>query len=163
MALDNMVYEWKSNARIKASPEAAAKVFDRLERTGGLTPRRLVEESRPEGSVLHNEFEWDDGKAAENYRESQARHLIRCLVVAKEDGENVNLVRAYFPVTEATQYTNINVVLAKEDLREKMLERAKAEMLAFRRKYYSLSELQPVFESIERVTRTKEVAIRDTV
>ena len=82
-----MVYEWKSNSRIKAKPEKAAAVFEELERKGELTPERVVEVSRPKNAPLHGEFQWVDKIAAEEYRKIQARHLIMCLVVRDETDE----------------------------------------------------------------------------
>lgn len=67
-----MVYEWKEAAQIKADAQKAGEMLENLEKTVGLTPKNLVEASRDESAPLHNEFEWNDTKAAEKYRETQA-------------------------------------------------------------------------------------------
>lgn len=56
----------------------------RLEATGGLTAKRFVDEARPVDAPLHVLLEWDDLKAAEAHRESQARLIIRSIEVIHE-------------------------------------------------------------------------------
>jgi hypothetical protein len=43
---------------------------------GCLTPTHVVEAARNPKHPLHKDFEWDNTKAAANYRLDQARHLI---------------------------------------------------------------------------------------
>lgn len=54
---------------------------------GRITPEAVIEAARDEGSPLHQQFEWDDSKAAHGYRLEQARTLIRSvkLLVTIED------------------------------------------------------------------------------
>ncbi len=76
-----MVYEWKSASRIKANAQEAGKLFEQLEAENDLTAARVVEESRAESAVLHGEFEWNDTKAANKYREHQARNIINAITI----------------------------------------------------------------------------------
>ena len=55
-----MVYKWKDAARIKSDAQTAGEICEKLEKNGGLTAKRLVDESRPEDAPLHKEFEWND-------------------------------------------------------------------------------------------------------
>lgn len=48
---------------------------------GTLTPELVVEEARPEGSPLHDQFTWDDAAAAHEHRLYEARALIRSIRV----------------------------------------------------------------------------------
>lgn len=48
---------------------------------GRVTPEAVVEAAKPEDSVLHGLFEWNDGVAAHYYRIDQARTLIRSVRV----------------------------------------------------------------------------------
>ena len=153
-----MVYQWKPSARIKAKAEDAAAVFDQLERSGGLTPGRVVEASRPKGAPLHGEFEWNDKIAASQYREVQARYLIRNLVVVNEtdSGGQQAPTRAYFAVSEPCEYTHITKVLSDEEMTEKLLEQAIKELVQFKRKYSSLKSLANLFNEIDQfVDQTK--------
>lgn len=157
-----MVYTWKPNSRIKAKAETAAEVFETLERAGELTPARVVEVSKPKDAPLHNEFEWNDRKAAGKYREIQARHLIMCLVVTDEtDDVETRPVRAFFPVTDDGAYTHITRIASEEDMREALLERAQKELTAIQRKYQSLQEFLPVSEAIDHfMQKTRRKAQR---
>lgn len=147
-----MVYAWKPGSRIKASAEEAGAVMSRLEASGGLTPKNLVGVSRPIEAPLHNEFEWCDEIAAELYREGQAAHIIRCVVVKPEKTEAVP-VRAFFPVQKdnPNTYTNIQTIIRQPDLMESLLDRAIAEMISFKRKYESIEALKNVCAEMESI------------
>jgi hypothetical protein len=47
------------------------------DRRGQLTPALVVEEARPLQHPLHDRFEWDDAKAGEEWRRSQAHRMIQ--------------------------------------------------------------------------------------
>jgi hypothetical protein len=70
--------------RISVSKAARLAVVD-LEKRGRLTPRDLVDAARDPSSPLHSEFEWDDGKAADDWRIEQARRLIRSVKVMVDE------------------------------------------------------------------------------
>lgn len=147
-----MVYSWKPGSRIKASAEVAGAVMNELEINGNLTPKNLVEVSRPINAPLHNEFEWCDEIAAELYREGQAAHMIRCVVVKPEKTESVP-VRAFFPVQKEkpNSYTSIQTIIREPDLMESLLDRAIIEMISFKRKYESIEALKNVCAEMENV------------
>lgn len=65
------------------------------QRNGGvLRVDDVLEEARQEGSILHKHFEWDDSKAAEQYRRDQARALIQRCKITLVDNTPVQ-VRAF--------------------------------------------------------------------
>lgn len=45
-----MVFQWKPLACVKADPQAAGEQMRRLEETGGLTPKNLLDANREIGS-----------------------------------------------------------------------------------------------------------------
>lgn len=147
-------YKWKAGSHIKLNAQIAGDVCDELEKKGRLTPAELVEVSRDEAAPLHGAFEWRDEIAAEKYREVQAGHIIRSLeVVITGTSEPV---RAYFPISivgEGRTYTSTEVIMRTEDARAKLLERALAELEAFKRKYKTLGELADVFAAIDKVAQ----------
>lgn len=61
-----------------AKREAIRKRLEELEQANGdrLTPDEVVAEAKSKKSVLHDQFEWDDSKAAHQHRLDQARDLI---------------------------------------------------------------------------------------
>lgn len=70
------------------------KCLARLEREGTITPDAVVEDARNVASPLHDLFEWDDSKAAHEYRLDQARAIIRTVrVVVNIDNAQVTSVR----------------------------------------------------------------------
>ena len=58
---------------------------------GKLTPSGVVEAARNEASVLHDQFEWDDTKAGERYREAQARSLITRVILVRRSGPETTI------------------------------------------------------------------------
>lgn len=149
-----MTYKWKPGARIKADPQKAVEMMQELEQAGNLSAKGLLDANRPEDAPLHNEFEWNDGVAAEKYREQQARHIINSLVIVREDSQPV---RNYFKISEGNgNYTSLSVILESEDTKEALLNRAKKELLAFEMKYGTLEALAGVFNAIHAIETTRE-------
>lgn len=145
-----MVYEWKSTARIKVDANVAGQIFEELEQTVGLTAENLLNASRNENAPLHNEFEWDDDIAAEEYRKEQARYLIRNLCVQTEQ-KCETPVRAYF-IVNSKSYENIQTIFTDGVKHCALLDIALKELKAFQQKYKMLKELYPVFCAIETLT-----------
>ena len=145
-----MVYQWNPASRIKTDANVAGKVFEELESTVGLTAKTLLDASRSEDAPLHNEFEWDDAKAAESYRETQASYIIRSLWVAAQD-EISEPVRAVFSVNGGG-YESVTVIMQDVDKRSALLDMALKELRSFERKYKILEELSEVFSAIDRLS-----------
>ena len=147
-----MVYKWKDAARIKSDAQTAGEICEKLEKNGGLTAKRLVDESRPEDAPLHKEFEWDDATAAEAYREEQARYIIRSLIVQPEESKR-EVVRAFFPMAEQKVFESLPVILSDAKKTSALLDMALRELKAFELKYSTLSQLAPVFGAIKEVRK----------
>lgn len=152
------VYRWKNGSRVKASAQAAGEACEALERAGNLTPAALVDASRPEDAPLHGCFEWNDAKAAERYRESQAAYIIRSVEV--EIVGSCEPTRAFVSVevvgeeseyrrVEEREYRRVEAVLSDPSSRGELLRMARRDMEAFRRKYADLEELAAVFAAMD--------------
>ena len=77
-----------------------------------LTPENVVDAARSPKSFLHNYFEWDDRKGAEQYRLQQARQIVNHIIeVVVIQGEAIEQ-RAYFNVS-SKEGTNIYVTLTE--------------------------------------------------
>lgn len=144
------IYKWKPGAHVRGPAQVAGEECARLEAEGRLTPRELVDESRPDDAPLHHCFEWNDGIAAERWREAQAGQIIRCVEVVREDMSQP--VRAFTPVIvtpdEARVYRSVETVMATAGGRKAVLDEAKRELAAFRRKYAGLKELAEVMQVV---------------
>lgn len=142
-----MVYEWKSGSRHKVSAQVAGEVCSRLESEGRLNACELVDESRPEDAPMHNEFEWDDSIAGEEWRRHQARNIINTIIVVPEVEERP-VQRAFFKVeSQSRNYESINVIIQQEDKYKKLLAQAKRDFESYKDKYITLKELKKLIET----------------
>lgn len=147
-----MIYKFKSGTRLNVSAQAAGELCAELESQGRLTPREVVDASRPEDAPLHAAFEWDDAVAAERYRETQASYIIRSIEVVLEGSSKPTRKFVSLAVSDGgREYREINRVLSIRSERELLLEQAKRELMAFKSKYAVLEELADVFAAIDKV------------
>ena len=77
-------FTFREGARVKGGVDAQT-VGEELERiaaeTGGVTPQAVVESAKPADAPLHPCFTWDDEKAADLYRQGEARTLVRSVEI----------------------------------------------------------------------------------
>lgn len=152
-----MIYKVKSGFHLKASlAQSVGEECERLESEGRLTPRNLVEASRPEDAPLHDCFEWDDTAAAEKWRDAQAAYIIRSVEVSVT--EHSEPTRAFVATVsdDKREYRAIGYVLRSTESRDALLESARRELLSFRRKYATLYELAKVFAAIDDEVGTQQ-------
>ena len=148
-------YGWRPGAQIKIDADKAGKELERLEKglNRPLTPDDVLERAADAKNVLHPHFEWNDSAAAHQHRLGQASHLIRSITV---DLSRSNLsdkpVRAFLNVTQGENrgYTPIARAMSDRDLRKQVIEKAYAELEAWRRRYAELTELARIFEAIDQ-------------
>ena len=146
-----MVYKWKTGY-FKTDPKVAGEEFERLASENRLTAEDLVEESRPEDAPLHGEFEWDDNKAAELYRQQQAKVIICNLVLVNDESPEQESTRAYVMVEQAThQYEPITAVIRNEDKLQALYQQAKRELESFRNKYKMIKVFEQLFRDIDNL------------
>lgn len=131
----------------KADAEIAYKEISRLPE---ITPESVLELARDKKSEIHNDFEWNNDVAAEKYRLIQARKMIQMFVIQQEEPEQPK-VRALQITTEKSVYQPTKLFLKQDDEYNALLKRALAELESFKQKYKTLSELEAVFEEIEKV------------
>ena len=140
-------YRYKFDGLHKVSANVAGQILQELtESEGGLTPQRLVDESRDENHPLHCEFEWDDSIAAEAYRITQAKQLIRDITIV-HDEEQKKSDRGFVITPGGNHvYVPLNDALNNEEWKTNLLNAAKRDMIAFIAKYRRLQELTAVIE-----------------
>lgn len=145
-----MVYKWATGSRISADAQIAGEVCAELEARGALTAKNLLDESRPDDAPLHGAFEWDDGVAAEKYREDQARKIIHSIILIREETPTT---RAFFHIERAkAEYKAIDTIFANPNDRKNLIDTISQELLAIRRKYDTVKEFESVWQAIDRVT-----------
>lgn len=139
-----MEVAWKMSGIFNAD---AQKVYQEIGDTQ-VTPAEVVEKAKDEKSELHKCFEWDDKKAADKYRLQQARMVINLLVVKTEKPEETP-VRVFQITSERNTYQPTRLFLQQPDEYRTLLDRAKRELIAIRKRYHTLAELENVFEAID--------------
>lgn len=148
-------YKWRSGTRIKADAQAVGEQLYELQRLNDsrLTPRMVVDEARPVDSPLHPCFEWDETRAAELYREGQARQVISSIRVTGIGAAASVLTRVYVNVVEQVgedrQHVYMPVVRVLEDdqLLAQVRAKAAADLKAFEDRYAQ-------FEALVEIGRT---------
>jgi len=117
---------------------------------GILRPADVVKFARDPKTALHKQFEWDDSRAAEQYRLEQARHIIRCAVRVVVDDKPP--IRAYVSLVSDRQvgdsYRDIIEVMCTPTLRERLLKQALNEADSWRLRYEQFVELQAICREI---------------
>lgn len=147
-----MTYQWKVKGLYPVEAQTAASELERIyDAYGQLDPADIVKESESETAPLHPCFEWDDGRAAQKYREHQAQGILRAIVTVAEAPSGPVETRAFVRTQEA--YEPIAVAMQSEDKMVLLLKRAMSELHDFQRRYDSLAALQPVFRAIDSVER----------
>lgn len=150
------VYKWKEDFRFPTPAQLAGERLETIrEKNGGkLTPKDVVEDSRPEDSPLHHCFEWDDEKAAESFRLNQARAIINHVVAVVQHDEKEYNVRAFVSVTTKgsdRHYTSMGYAMSQEDLRKQVVQSAWRELEGWKNRYKEYEELSTVFNAIDAV------------
>ena len=143
--------------QFRVSADIVGAEMERIEaRDGQVTSKSLLDAGRPEESVLHSLFEWDDSKAAELYRLRQATEVITHINIVIDEKPNTPY-RAYVNIqessgqTERGRFINVRSAMENEETRRIVLNMAISEAKRFSQKYANYKELSEVFEAIDRV------------
>lgn len=121
----------------------------------------VVDFARDPGTELHKHFEWDDTKAAQEYRLEQARGLIRICVRVVPNDETGKVTRSYVSLRRDRNnrsgggYRRIEDVMANHEMREQLLAEALDVLHRWERTYQNLTELAPIFEASKRVRKAR--------
>lgn len=126
-------------------------------RGGELLAVDVVDAARPENSVLHGQFDWDDSEAAEKWRLHQARNLIRVTVEYVGPKERQVPARVFVSLTpdrrgDGGKYRLLASVMSNREYRKQLIADAKDDMEHFKKKYAELRELESVFRAMREVS-----------
>ena len=116
-----------------------------------LRPVEVIEWAKDNpDSELYRSLEWDDEKAAHEFRLHQVRTLIQLHVVT-ENREPMLVSLSIDRKNPGGGYRSVNDVIERPDLREILLEDALAELARVQRKYEAVMTLKSVWEEADRV------------
>lgn len=158
-----MKYRFREGASVPGiSAEDAAGEFDRLyTKHGKITSGILVDESRPKSSLFHGGFEWNDKKAAHEHRLSQARNIIRCVVVVDEEKNESAPLYVHVRTSDETrdpksregEYHPATVVVANVDMFEMALSELESKVSAAVRAVEGLKRAAEKSEDPDRLAK----------
>ena len=113
-------------------------------------PDDIVDKARNENSELHKCFTWDNDEAADKWRKQEARQLMYRLVIKEEEPpKDRPEIRMFYKTKDSGGYKPTEIVVTHKDEYKQLLERAYAELRAFKAKYSCLKELQEIFDLIK--------------
>lgn len=148
-------YSWRI-PKYSVSAQIAGEHLEELDRQHGeVTPKIVLEDSRPEDATLHPCFEWNDKVAAEKYRLKQAGGIIGnlvCVTVSKTENKPIEPVRAFVSVSkqkESGSFRPVAIALSDKDLRKRVLDNAMRDLRDFEQRYAKLEELSEVLAAID--------------
>ena len=149
-------YQVREGRRIpKKHAAALAAAMVELQQAGGATAEALLDVARDASSPIHDCFEWDNKKAAHEYRLEQARYYWRSIeIVVRVDDSTEKTQRAFHPVfiDGERQYQDIGTIAQSQTLMAQLLDAAKRDLIAFKNRYAMISdaaELAGVFAAID--------------
>jgi hypothetical protein len=167
-------YEWgpiyKAKPALARTPENAGKVVREIKAAGAASPElrlpmAVVKRARNRRNLLHPFFEWDNGVAAERWREEQARDLMRSVrvvtVTVLSDGSRAMAtpVPVFAAVTLPDQgraYREVTVLTTTDAGRGALLREAVQQLERFRARYRAVVELTDVMRAIDHLTDPPE-------
>lgn len=147
--------KWKYIAPANIKPEIAANELKRIFKDHGyLTPALIVKVARKKKNPLHDCFEWNDTVAANLYRETQAKYILRQIETEFDDGGDEPIrIRLFHSVVENDKnvYTTIHHAKNNAELWEQIVEKALLEVKNWRRVYKDITRFDAIHAAIDGV------------
>ena len=117
----------------------------------------IVEESKNEDSYLHEYFEWDNEKAADKWREEQARLLIKNIKVTVVNETIECSVRAFVHTVTTDcptrSYVPIQEVINDETAYKDLVSQIERDYGNFKSKYAIIEELHEGFSAMDEAIK----------
>lgn len=157
------VFKAKEGSRIsnKAAAECGAELErafgERWSKGGAVKPKEIVEVARDAASypALNSQLEWDNEKAAEKWREEQASHLVRSIVVEyrEEGGGEIKMRPMVLSIQDGQGYFESSAVIDDVAMAERYEKICFEELSRFYKKYAGvrrmLGKVEPLMVAIE--------------
>ena len=140
------MYKFKLKSLFKGiDPDKAVQEIERIEAVyGTISPEVIVNEAAKVDNPLHQYFQWDDEKAANNYRLQQARVLINNIEVEIISGGGEKTYMAAYEIGAAKSYKNI-VNFDKDDI-EFVKQNTKTEIMYLQNKLKRYQQFNKIIE-----------------
>jgi hypothetical protein len=152
----------ETNAVTTRMDVARDVLYKIAEKSGGvISPRSVIEVAKSEDHPLHDYFLWDDTAAANRYRLNQAALLIRRIKIdiikPAREPKNIKIeTTREFPSLSklrgkenAGSYVALEKVMTNDGMKSDLIETAKQELIAIKKKYQTLVEFTKVWQAID--------------
>lgn len=135
-------YEWRKGARYsRLDPNAIGAELAALRDNGVLYVEQTLNWARENpGSELHKALEWDDSKAAEEYRLHQMRDIIGSIRHREVNGGDVVVHRSYYSIGGGA-YPTAEQVREHDDYQQRVLAAAVRSLEGWRSRYEEILTL----------------------
>jgi len=138
------------------------QVFNEIEAkssNGGVQAKDFVDASRPEDAPLHDQFEWNDSKAGEEWRIQQARVMMSSYTI--ENNPNVRAVSHVIYELETGEseraYFTYATIQSRPELKKAFLKQLKKSVESMKRKYADALSVYHIINEIELEKLGKEL------
>ena len=138
-----MEYAWKEGVRFKTNANDAGVLLEGIrDRFGEVTPELVLKEARHKDSVIHQDFQWDDEKAATLYRLDTARRIIRNLRVVSEGEVTDEPVFVHVTVGDRKYYERTDLAVESPDIWAQVMKEEKTRLEATRNRVKHLKNVE---------------------
>lgn len=135
-------------------------VMKNIHKTQGLTTGALLEEARKRTSPLHHLFEWNDSKAAEQWRLQQARIIINQVKVVIDEKEysqwenvTVHVIDDDGEIQNKRVYKPIEEIMETPALRDQLIANSLRQLRYWEEQNEKYQELRPIISTAQKVRR----------
>lgn len=155
-----LVAKWKSGFESLHKADAQKVAEEILSIGDSATPQEIVDKAQDESTELHKCFTWDDTEAAVKWRQSEARQIVRHLVIQRpaEQDKGAPELRFFFKAEPGEGYRPTTLIVRREDEYLALLQRALGELRAFQKKYSILSDYEELRKLIDAIEGAIEAA-----
>jgi hypothetical protein len=170
MPRDGRVYKWAPGSTFKTEAQVAGEFIEELrqQNDGAVTPEMVWRAAEDPDSPIHDDFEWNERKAAENHWKERARNLVNHIVVVRTYQEPADEgLKAFVSIVVSEKkraYVDIGTVKSDEEMRQCLIDDILSKLEVFKKRYAQITELDDIWAAIERAekrrarSRTKKAA-----
>lgn len=145
--MDNVTSKWSKIGEALYKGVDAQTVAEEILSIGdSATPEQIIARAKDKNTELHKCFTWDVQKAAQKCWIQEARNVVGCLVIQREEAKESEPEVRTFHKVDGCGYKPLTQVFKRQDEYQALLQEAYAALESFKKKYKSLSELDWLIE-----------------
>jgi len=138
-----MEYAWKEGVRFKSDPNVTGALLEKIRNEfGEVTPELVLDVAKDKNCSIHDDFQWDDEKAATLYRLDTARRIIRNLRVVSEGEVTDEPVFVHVTVGDRKYYERTDLAVESPDIWAQVMKEEKTRLEATRNRVKHLTNVE---------------------